>query len=158
VPIQLYLDTNVLCRPFDDQRISRVRLETDAFERILEKVRQDEATLISSEILLFEIQRIIQPGKRAKASVYLRMARAYHAMTDKTLTLARRITERFKLQPRDALHAASALLEGSEYFLTCDDGITKRFKRRSLSATIDETQRRILDVMNPVAFVETVQW
>lgn len=126
MPIRLYLDTNVLCRPFDDQGISRVRVETDAFERILEKVRQADATLITSEILVFEIRGIIQPAKRAKVSVYLRMARGYHTMTEETLTLARTVEDIFKLEPRDALHAASALLEGSEYFLTCDDGITKR--------------------------------
>ena len=155
--IHLYLDTNVFCRPFDNQLIGRVRVETNAFERILEKLEQNEVSLVSSEILLFEIQRIIQPAKRAKASGYLRLANVYHAMTEGTLSLAREVAERFKIDPRDALHTASAILEESEYFLTCDDGITKRFKKRALSATIDN-QRRMLLVMNPVGFVEAMRW
>ncbi len=78
-------------------------------------------------------------------------------MTEGTLSLAREVVERFKLDARDALHAASAILEESEYFPTCDDGITKRFKKHALSATIDN-QRRMLLVMNPVGFVEAMRW
>ena len=56
------------------------------------------------------------------------MARTYHAMTDETLTIARTVEDRFKLSHAMHYNAVSALLDGSEYFLTCDDGITKRFK------------------------------
>lgn len=157
MPTRLYLDTNVFCRPFDDQDIARVRDETEAFERILDKVKEDKASLVISEILIFEIQRIIQPIKRAKASGYLHLAKDYHAMKEETLSLARRVIARFKLEPRDALHVASALLEESDYFLTCDDGITKRFKKKSLSAIINN-HRRILQVMNPVEFVGKMRW
>jgi hypothetical protein len=66
VAILLYFDTNVLCRPFDDQTIRRIRRETEAFERILEKIRAKEAAFITADILVFEIQRIISPAKRAK--------------------------------------------------------------------------------------------
>ena len=48
--IHLYLDTTVFCRPFDNQLIGRVRVETNAFQRILEKLEQNEANLVSSEI------------------------------------------------------------------------------------------------------------
>jgi hypothetical protein len=60
VAILLYFDTNVLCRPFDDQTIKRIQRETEAFERILEKIRAKEAAFITSDILVFEIQRIIE--------------------------------------------------------------------------------------------------
>ena len=46
----LYFDTNVLCRPFDDQTIRRIRKETEVFERILEKIRAKEAAFITSDI------------------------------------------------------------------------------------------------------------
>ena len=74
--ILLYFDTNVLCRPFDDQTIRRIRRETEAFERILEKIRAKEAAFITSDILVFEIQRIISPAKRAKVSIICVYVRA----------------------------------------------------------------------------------
>ncbi len=155
--ILLYLDTNVLCRPFDDQAIRRIRRETEAFERILEKIKENEATFVSSEILVFEIQRIVSPAKRAKASGYLHLSKGYHIMNEETFTLANDIMGKFKLEPRDALHAASALLEEAQYFLSCDDGVTKRFKKRPLSVTI-RSKDRALEVMNPENFVRKMGW
>ena len=60
--ILLYFDTNVLRRPFEDQTIRRIRRETEALERILEKTQSKEAAFITSDILVFEIQRIVSPG------------------------------------------------------------------------------------------------
>jgi predicted nucleic acid-binding protein len=82
-----------------------------------------------------EIQRIISPVKRAKVSIYLRLRQGYHVATMETLTVANQIIRNFKLSPRDALHAASALLGEAQYFLSCD-GVTKRFKTTPLSVNI----------------------
>jgi len=108
VAILLYFDTNVLCRPFDDQTIKRIQRETEAFERILEKIRTREAAFITSDILVFEIQRIVSPAKRAKVTIYLRFRQGYHAATTETLTVANEIIRNFKLSPRAALHERSA--------------------------------------------------
>ena len=153
--ILLYFDTNVLCRPFDDQTIRRIRKETEVFERILEKIRAKEAAFITSDVLVFEIQRIISPAKRAKVSVYLRLRQGYHVATTETLTIANEIIRNFKLSPRDALHAASALLGEAQYFLSCDDGVTKRFKTTPLSVNI-QNENRTLGVMNPEDFIAKI--
>lgn len=155
--ILLYFDTNVLCRPFDDQTIRRIRGETEAFERILEKIRAKEAAFITSDILVFEIQRIISPAKRAKVSIYLRLRQGYHVATSETLTVADEINRNFKLSPRDALHAASALLGEAQYFLSCDDGVTRRFKTPPLSVNI-RNEHRTLEVMNPEDFIAKIGW
>jgi predicted nucleic acid-binding protein len=157
VAILLYFDTNVLCRPFDDQTIRRIRRETEAFERILEKIRTREAAFITSDILVFEIQRIVSPAKRAKVTIYLRFRQDYHAATTETLTIANEIIRNFKLSPRDALHAASALLGEAQYFLSCDDGVTKRFKATPLSVNINN-KGRTLEVMNPEDFITKIGW
>lgn len=155
--ILLYFDTNVLCRPFDDQTIRRVRRETEAFERILEKIRAKEAAFITSDILVFEMQRIISRAKRAKVSIYLRLRQGYHIATTETLTIANEIIRNFKLSPRDALHAASALLGQAQYFLSCDDGVTKRFKTTPLSVNIQD-EHRMVEVMNPEDFIAKIGW
>jgi len=36
---RLYLDVCTLCRPFDDQNMMRIRLETDAFYLILRNIQ-----------------------------------------------------------------------------------------------------------------------
>lgn len=155
--IRLYLDTNILCRPFDDQTIRRIRRETEAFGRILERIRGSEAILITSEILVFELQKILSPSKRAKASGYLPLAKDHHLLKEGSFLLAEEILQQYRLEPRDALHIASAILEESDYFLSCDDGVTKRFKKNPLSVTI-KGRESVLEVMNPIDFVKRIGW
>jgi len=157
VAILLYLDTNVFCRPFDDQTTGGIREETEAFAVILEKIKENEAALVTSDLLLFEIRRIISAEKRSKASVYLPLSSRHYSLDDESLQLAREIMARFKVEPRDSLHLASALLMEAQYFLTCDDGVTKRFKNKPLSAMMTPMVRSI-GVMNPVDFVRAMRW
>ena len=155
--ILLYLDTNVFCRPFDDQTARRIWEETVAFALILEKIKENKALLVTSDLILFEIRRIISADKRAKASVYLPLSSRHRILDDESLQLAREIVARFKVGPRDSLHLASALLMEAQYFLTCDDGVTKHFKNKPLSAMITAKARSI-GVLNPVDFVQTMGW
>lgn len=110
-----------------------------------------------SEILVFEIDRILSPAKKAKVTSYLPLASDYHTLTEETFELAEEIQSEFKLDPRDALHVASALFEGSEYFLSCDDGVTKRFRKRTLSVTI-RGRNYVLEVLNPEDFISKTGW
>jgi len=97
------------------------------------------------------------PAKRAKVTIYLRFRQGYHAATTETLTVANEIIRNFKLSPRDALHAASALLGEAQYFLSCDDGVTKRFKTTPLSVNI-QNEHRTVEVMNPEDFIAKIGW
>lgn len=121
------------------------------------KMEAKEAAFITSDILVFEIQRIISPAKRAKVSIYVRLGQGYHAAGTETLIVANEILKNFKLSPRDTLHCASALLGNAQYFLSCDDGVTKKFKKAPLSVNIQD-EHRSLEVMNPEDFIAKVGW
>ena len=155
--IRLYFDTNVLCRPFDDQTGVRVRRETEAFGRILDKISNNEAVYFISDILMFEIRRIISPAKRAKVFAYLDLSQGFHTATEQTLAVADEIVRQFKLKPRDAFHAASGVMGEPQYFLTCDDAVTKGFRRKPLSLVV-ASDVRSLEVMNPEVFVAKMRW
>jgi hypothetical protein len=79
------------------------------------------------------------------------------AQAAETLTVADEIIRNFRLSLRDALHAASALLEKAQYFLSCDDGVTKRFKTTPLSVNISNKDRT-LEAMNPEDFITKAGW
>jgi len=141
VAIRLYLDTNVLCRPFDDQTGARVRRETEAFGRILEKISNNEAVYFISDILMFELRRIISPAKRTKVFAYLDLSKRIHTANDQTLAVAEELVRKFKLKPRDAFHAASGVMGEAQYFLTCDDAVTRKFRRKPLSLVVENEVR-----------------
>ena len=54
----IYLDVCVLSRPFDDQSFLRIRLETEAVNLILSKIRNEEYELVVSPIHWEEIEAI----------------------------------------------------------------------------------------------------
>ena len=56
----IYLDICVLCRPFDDQRQARIRLETGALQIILAHIRSDILTMIISSV--HQMETLFQIG------------------------------------------------------------------------------------------------
>lgn len=54
----LYIDVCCLCRPFDDQRYLRIKLETDALYLILEQINRGIYRLLYSKVHLVEINAI----------------------------------------------------------------------------------------------------
>jgi len=66
--VRLYLDTCFLNRPFDEQAVDRIRLETEALKIVLRKIERDHWSLVSSEILELEIHRI--PDRTRREPLY----------------------------------------------------------------------------------------
>jgi len=62
--IQIYLDTSVYNRPFDDQTQPRICLETLAFAAILQRVETKMLTLLSSSIIKLENQNNPFPSRQ----------------------------------------------------------------------------------------------
>ena len=50
-----YLDTNVYCRPFDNQSDKRVRKESEAFIEIADATFRGEIVVVSSNYVKFEV-------------------------------------------------------------------------------------------------------
>jgi len=55
---KLYLDVCTLCRPFDNQNLMRVRLETDAYYLILDSIQSKKYEMIISPAHEKEIEDI----------------------------------------------------------------------------------------------------
>ncbi len=60
----IYLDVCSLSRPFDDQNIMRIRLETEAVNLILLKVKEGRFKLLVSFAHFREIEAIPDPVER----------------------------------------------------------------------------------------------
>lgn len=144
-------DTNIYCRPLDDQSQPRIKAETDAFLDILERVQRSEITLVSSDILFAEARRIPNPSKRRLVALYLSHC-ARHIPTGLQIAhIANELVKQCQLQPKDALHIASACQGHIRYFLTCDDRVIKKCE------PVSEVTRRLgfeVEVLNPLEFLD----
>ena len=113
--LKVYLDNCCLFRPFDDQRIVRNRLDSNAIRDIMALVRQGAIELVSSTVLDLEIERAKDLAK--KAGVQILMAWATHYVEIEPLDTAR-TKELCKLgfKPLDALHIVAAEKGGRDFY------------------------------------------
>lgn len=63
------------------------------------------------------------------------------------LALARRLVKSLKMKPRDALHLACAESGKTDYFVTCDDGLIRKFQARR------QTAKFRVKAINPEEFI-----
>jgi predicted nucleic acid-binding protein len=127
-PKRIYLDVCALCRPFDDQRQARVRLETSALELILAHVRQAELRLIVSPVHHLEIEAIVDLEERKQLLLLLKQE---GAQTEFDLPTTRQRAEQWVAQGLgvgDAAHLAFAE-EAHADFVTVDDRLLKQCRR-----------------------------
>ena len=86
--MRIYLDTCCLQRPLDDQTQPRIRVETEAVFAILASVQAGSVTLLSSEVLEFEISRIPDEQRRREATAILKLASERLTLSESTEVLA----------------------------------------------------------------------
>lgn len=149
----VYCDTNIYCRPLDDQSQPRIRAETDAFLDILERVQRNEITLVSSGILIAEVRKISNLSKRRLVELYLSHCARHIRTSLQIVQAADELVKRCQLKPKDAFHVASACQGHVRYFLTCDDRVTK--KRESISRMTKRLGFEV-EVLNPLEFLRLV--
>ena len=122
--LKLYLDLCVYNRPFDDQKQTRIALETNAFVYLLDQIENAEYIMLNSEILRYENSRDPDVGRRERVRSYLRLSKEYAKIDEKVINRAEYL-RKLKFGDLDALHLAVAEGAKADYFLTCDDMIVK---------------------------------
>lgn len=140
---RIYLDTCCLCRPFDVPNQSRIRLETDALDWILDQQQAGAIEWVSSAILLAEIHQIRNDEIR---QIILLTTRAANAFVDaKSIHTDRAHHFRtFGLHAVDALHLVAAEAGKCDIMMTVDDRLLQAARR------ISDLKLRMI---NPVQFV-----
>jgi len=121
----VYLDVCALCRPFDEQDYVRIRLETDAVNLILAKVKDGSRNLLISPVHTKEIEAVPDKFERLELLAIL------EKLGEKTPTdlhaVRRRAEQLFQLGfgVADAAHVAFAEQCGAD-FVSCDDKLLKK--------------------------------
>ena len=152
-PILIYFDTNVYARPFDDQRRLPIQAETNAFLSMIEAIKAQRFTLLSSDMLLFEVHNILNDEKRAKVLDYLKFCTHHLDHSEDILRLGKQIEKTCPTRARDALHIASAIIGDARYFLSCDGTVTQMSHARCYRRIGKTYRQTYFSVMNPTRFV-----
>ncbi len=139
----IYLDVCSLCRPFDNQDYARIRIETDAVNMILSRVKNRQYTLIVSPAHIVEIKGIVDDFERLNL---FRLLDSYGKQSKmEREVIIQRIDELTDLGfgIADATHVAFAEFNRA-VFSTCDDRLLNKCIKKNVPTLC----------INPVAFCE----
>ncbi len=125
--MKVYLDTCSLHRPLDSKTQIRIVLEAEAILGIIGLCETGQLELVSSEVLLFEINRNPQIIRREFGLEVLSKASSFVLLNEQIEQRARDL-HKLEIKSLDALHLASAEEVSVDYFCTCDDKFLKKAK------------------------------
>ena len=149
---RVYLDTNVYCRPLDNQSDSRIHAESEAFLKIVDIAEREKIEIVSSDYVKFEIEQILDPLKRKDVRGFERiLSKANVASSRQLLALAREFASKCSIGSLDALHLAAAYIGEADFLLTCDDEILD--KAVCIEKLAAEKGYR-LKVRNPINYLQ----
>jgi len=139
--MRVYLDNCCLNRPFDDQSLLAIRLETEAKLDIQEKIKSGHLSLGWSYLLDFENNVNPFLERRVEIQRWKEVADSFVNETEEILIKMNELTV-IGLKPLDALHVACAVSLQCQYFLTVDKDILKKM-----------TEYSEIKITNPVNFI-----
>lgn len=139
----IYIDVCALGRPFDEQKYMRIRLETEAINLILSKIREGNYKLLASPVHFKEVEAIPDVIERIELQMILsKLGEPIKANIAKTRLRAGNLVD-LGFGVADAAHVAFAEQGGSQ-FITCDDKLIKKCMNHKINVWCG----------NPVAFCE----
>ena len=121
----IYFDNCALQRPLDDRVQFRVRVEAEAVESVIREIDRGAIDLLNSDVLIAESTAAADPTRRDFAAETLGLAASTVPLTDSVGERARLYRDA-GIKAVDALHLASAVEGGADFFCTTDDRLFRK--------------------------------
>ena len=148
--MKIYFDMNIYNRLFDDQEQLRIRFESMAIDILFELVEKGKYKLMWSFMLDYENSRNPYVERRLHIDSISSLCDNVIKPNDRIKELAKDIVKRTNAREKDALHLGSAIFEGCNYFITCDDKFIKTIVKNEQN--INELLNGII-LYNPIDFL-----
>jgi predicted nucleic acid-binding protein len=139
---RLYLDVCTYCRPYDDQSLLPIRIETDAYYLIVDNVERGRYEVVFSPVHFAEVADI--RDARQRVELQRLMERFRGGLVYSIAQIRARAEDLFlkKFGVADAAHVAFAEAT-ADVFITCDLDLIRRCRKCSV----------LVEVVSPVEFV-----
>lgn len=126
--MRVYLDSCTIQRPLDTFTILRNKLEAEAVLGIIGYCESGVLTLISSEVLVFEMEENAQAVRKEHAQAVLAKADIFISLNADIEQRAADFVRR-GIKPMDAVHVAVAEVAAADRFCCCDDRLLRKLRR-----------------------------
>ena len=144
--IKVYLDNCAYNRPFDDQRQIRIFIEAQAKLHIQRLIICNKLVLACSYMSLYENNDNPHEERYLSITDFFNHASLFvnYDKAEKIEVMAAKIMKH-SIKNKDAIHIASAIEAGCDYFITTDDELGKKY-----------TSNEIV-ICNPVDFIKILE-
>jgi len=139
---------NVYNRLFDDQRQTRIRLETEAINMIFGLFDKNVYTLAWSFILEDENNNNPFLERKSYIKMMAKLCDVIIEPSDNILATAKHIMSVSNAKPKDALHISCAVEYGAKFFISCDDKLIKTLKLNN-----SKWNKSGIKTLNPIDFI-----
>ncbi len=123
--MKLYLDNCTIQRPLDDRKQLRIAIEGEIILNILSLIEAQQIELISSEVLVYEAQKITNIFRKEFTLKVLSRSSEFIQLDDE-IEIRSETFINSGIKPIDALHLASSEKSGADLFCTCYDNFLKK--------------------------------
>ena len=123
--VKVYLDNCCFNRPYDDQDILLIRIETEVKLEIQDRIRSGLIDLVWSYILDFENSQNPHEERKEEISEWRNIAKE-KIVESESLLVAMRAIKKQGIKSIDALHISCAAEAKCDYFITVDKGILNK--------------------------------
>lgn len=147
--MRVYLDTNVICRPFDGRGQERIVNEIAAIGEMFVYIGSRMFDVVISDAVLAELTLIKNPIKKELVELLAaEIAVMNVTVGDNEIKIADLLQDKCKIKDyMDTLHIASAAIANCKYFITCDDELTNKAELIKNELTTLGYQ---LEILNPL--------
>jgi len=144
--MRIYMDVCCLCRPFDNQLIPKIRIESEAVIAILNRCSRDWERVWSSAIT-YEVAKIIDHEKKHYVSTFAAKTTT-NILVDMAIKKRASVFMNLGVKALDALHIACAERGDATVLVTTDDKLKNIMSHHSDTIAIQ--------IVNPTAWYEEV--
>ena len=146
--MKIYLDVCCLNRPFDDQAQDKIHLEAEAILAVLNHSRMSGWSIIGSDAIDFEIEKIPDYDKRVKVQI-LSTLHDTHVKVDAGVEPRALELKQVGLKALDASHVVCAEKAKADVLLTTDEHLLSKatHNKKMLKLKIENPLRWAMEVL-----------
>ena len=123
---RIMLNTNVFCRPFDDQSYHKLRQEADSALSILSQAAEGKAEIVTSDVLYEEVDLIKDKNKRESVFYLIEGVESERISSSKYIIRIANGLHRLIYDYNDCLHIAFAAAAKCDFLITCDGELLEK--------------------------------
>jgi len=144
----IYFDNCCYNRPFDDQTLERIHMESEAVLAIIGRCKKSKCKIIGSAALDFEIERICDFVKKERVKTFYEQTISEKIdYNENILRFAQKLSAYANIRMLDRFHLSFAVNSLTNVLLTTDDKFEKASSKLNIKTRVMNPLKYLMEVI-----------